>query len=242
MNLIKTNLIKTIVVMALFVSAPFTALASLTNPEDGKEYQTLAKVQPTEATGKVEVTEFFFYTCPHCNVLDPYLSAWVKKQGNAISFKRVPVDFGQGQAALTKMYYTLEALGKLEALHAKIFEEIHTKRRPLNTDQQIINFVAENGVDKKKYEDMSKSFAIATKISRAKAMQTAYNIDSVPMLFVDGRYTTSPALVMGSNPKMTEAQSEQVLMQVLDVLVRKAEKDRKGESAPKAEKEPKLKK
>lgn len=79
MNLIKTNLIKTIVVMALFVSAPFTALASLTNPEDGKEYQTLAKVQPTEATGKVEVTEFFFYTCPHCNVLDPYLSAWVKK-------------------------------------------------------------------------------------------------------------------------------------------------------------------
>ena len=230
------SLIKKIVVMALFVSAPFSALASLTNPESGKEYQTLAKPQPTEAQGKVEVTEFFFYTCPHCNILDPYLSAWVKKQGNAISFKRVPVDFGQGQAVLTKMYYTLEALGKLDALHTKIFEEIHTKRQPLNTEQQVLNFVTKNGVDKKKYEDMSKSFAIATKIGRAKALQTAYNIDSVPMIFVDGRYMTSPALVMGGNPKMTEVQSEQSLIKVLDILVRKAEKDHKGELVPKAEK------
>lgn len=235
------NLIKQLVVMALFVSAPFSVLASLTNPESGKEYQTLSKPQPTEAQGKVEVTEFFFYTCPHCNILDPYLTAWVKKQGNGISFKRVPVDFGQGQTVLTKMYYTLEALGKLEALHSKIFEEIHTNRKPLNTDQQILNFVVKNGVDKKKYEDMSKSFAITTKIARAKAMQTAYNIDSVPMIFVDGRYMTSPALMMGANPKMTEAQSEQALIQVLDVLVRKAEKDRKGESVPKTAKEPKLK-
>jgi len=235
------NLFKKIVVMTFFVSAPFSVLASVANPESGKEYQTLAQPQPTEAHGKVEVTEFFFYTCPHCNVLDPYLTAWVKKQGNAISFKRVPVDFGQGQAVLARMYYTLEALGKLEALHTKIFEEIHTKHQGLNTDQQVLNFVAKNGVDKKKYEDMSKSFAITTKIGRAKALQTAYNIDSVPMVFVDGRYMTSPALVMGANPKMTEVQSEQSLMQVLDVLMLKAQKDRKG-AAPKAEKEPKLKK
>lgn len=224
----KMNLINKISLLILVASMSFSAQASLTKPESGKEYHVLSHPQPTDAKGKVEVTEFFFYTCPHCNVLDPYISAWAKKQGSAILFKRIPVDFGQGQAALTKMYYTLEALGKIEELHAKIFEAIHTKRRPMSTDQQVLNFVTENGVDKKKYEDMSKSFAIATKISRAKALQAAYKIDSMPTIYVDGRFMTSPSLVMSADPKMSEAQSAQGLMTVLDALVAKAEKEHKS--------------
>jgi len=236
------KLITKILTAVLLATTSFSALASLAKPESGKEYQVLAQSQPTDTNGKVEVTEFFFYTCPHCNVLDPFIGAWVKKQGSAISFKRVPVDFGQGQAVLTKLYYTLEAMGKLEALHAKIFEAIHTKRRPLNTEQQIVNFVKENGIDEKKFLEMSKSFAVTTKISRATALQAAYKIDSVPMVFVDGRYMTSPALIMGTNSTMSEAESSQGLMQVLDVLVQKAEKDRKAEPTPEAEKEQKSKK
>lgn len=242
MNLINKRVFLKIIAVTLFAGASFTASASLAKPESGKEYQVLAQPQPTDTQGKVEVSEFFFYTCPHCNVLDPYISAWVKKQGNAISFKRIPVDFGQGQAVLTKLYYTLEAMGQLETLHAKIFEAIHTKRRPLNTEQQVLNFVKENGVDEKKFLEMSTSFAVATKIRRAAALQAAYKIDSVPVIFVDGRYMTSPALVMGANSKMSEAESAQGLMQVLDALVLKAEKDHKSASVPKEEKEQKLKK
>jgi protein dithiol oxidoreductase (disulfide-forming) len=238
MNLINKMVGLKMIAWALLGSIAFSALASPTAPENGKEYQ-LVRAQPTGTKDKVEVTEFFFYTCPHCNVLDPYLSAWVKRKGNAISFKRVPVDFGQGQAALTKLYYTLEALGKLDALHAKIFEAIHSKRQPMNTDQQVLAFVTKNGIDKKQFEDMSKSFGVISKINSAKTLQTAYNIDSVPVIFVDGRYMTSPALVMGTNPGLTESQSAQVLMQVLDALVKKVEDERKHVKAPKVVKEPK---
>jgi protein dithiol oxidoreductase (disulfide-forming) len=218
---------KFLIALISLAAVSSSAQASLANPEDGKEYMTLAQAQPTDAKDKVEVTEFFFYTCPHCNMLDPYLTAWVKKQGHVISFKRIPVDFGQGQAVLTKLYYTLESMGKLEAMHAKIFEELHVKRRPLMRDDQVISFVTANGIDKKQFEETSKSFGVASKISRAKAAQEAYNVDSVPMIFVGGRYMTSPALVMGANKKMTEAQSEQALMKVLDALVIKVQKEQK---------------
>lgn len=221
-------LIKKMIALALLAGATFSSFASLSNPENGKEYQALAQPQPTDAKdGKVDVTEFFFYTCPHCNVLDPYIHAWVKKQGNAISFKRVPVDFGQGLQGLQRMYYTLEAMGELDRLHSRIFTAIHQDRQPMNSDAQILAFLKKNGVDEKKYLEMSKSFAVANKIASAKTMQAAYKIDSVPTIYVGGQYMTSPAQVMSTNPKMTEAQSVQALMQVLDGLVRKVEKERK---------------
>lgn len=222
------HLIKKIIALAILATVSFSTFASLTNPENGKEYQVLEQPQPTDAKdGKVEVLEFFFYSCPHCNVLDPDLSTWVKKQGNAISFKRVPVDFGQSLQAMQRMYYTLEALGELDRLHSRVFSAIHTERKPLNTDAQILAFVTKNGVDEKKYLDMSKSFSVATQMARAKTLQAAYKIDSVPTIFVDGRFRTSPAQIIGANPKMTEAQSEQGLTQVLDALVQKVDKERK---------------
>jgi thiol:disulfide interchange protein DsbA len=177
-------------------------------------------------------------------VLDPYLSAWVKKQGDAILFKRVPVVFNDDKRLelLSKLYYTLEAMGKIETLHPKIFEALHVKRLPLNTTQQIVNFVASNGVDKTKFEEVFNSFAIATKVRRAIEMVKIYNVDSVPKLFVDGRYMTSPALVMQANPTMSEVQSEQGLMLVLSALVRKVEDERKKAAVPKVEKAQPLKK
>lgn len=236
------NLTKKLIALVLLAGASFSVLASFTNPQNGKEYQTLERPQPTDAQGKVEVLEFFFYTCPHCNMLDPYLTAWAKKQGNAIVFKRIPVDFGQGQQALQTMYYTLEAMGKLDELHPRIFKAIHTDRIPMFTEKQVLNFLTKNGVDEKKYLEMSKSFGVATKMTRAKALQAAYKIEAVPTIYVDGRYMTSPAQIMSVDSKMTEAQSESALMQVLDALVLRAEKERKGVPTKKDDQKQKPKK
>src|SRR5262245_27336601 len=66
-----------------------TAAASLTvaspamaAPAAGKDYTVLQAAQPVGApAGKVEVIEFFWYGCPHCNEFEPYIEAWEKKQG-----------------------------------------------------------------------------------------------------------------------------------------------------------------
>lgn len=219
------HLIKKILVVVLCSLISFAVQASVTNPENGKEYQVLAQPQQTDSPGKIEVTEFFFYSCPHCNVLDPFITEWVKKQGNAISFKRVHVDFGQGQQPLQRMYYTLEIMGKVDELHARIFQAIHKEHQFLRTDQDMLNFVTKNGVDKMKYLEISKSFGVESKMRRAKSLQDAYKIDGVPTLFVDGHYMTSPSMITNLNPGMSEVSGVQAVLQVMDALVLKAQKD-----------------
>jgi len=223
------RLIKKMLLTLCFGLMSVAAMASITNPENGKEYQVLQQPQQTDSpAGKIEVTEFFFYSCPHCNALDPYITEWAKKQGNAISFKRVHVDFGQGQKPLQRMYYTLEAMGKLDELHARIFRAIHKERQILRTDEDMLDFVTKNGVDKTKYLEISQSFGIESKMRKAKAMQDAYKIDGVPTLFVDGHYMTSPSVIMNQNPGMNETDGAQGALQVMDWLVLKAQKEHAG--------------
>ncbi len=220
------QLIKKSLVALFFGAVSFAAFASITNPESGKEYQVLAQPQQTDApAGKIEVTEFFAYWCPHCNTLDPLLTEWVKKQGNAISFKRVHIDFGQGQQPPQRMFYTLETMGKEDELHARIFKAIHQERQILRTDGDMLDFVIKNGVDKMKYLEISHSFGVETKMRRAKSLQDAYKIEGVPTLFVDGHYMTSPSTLMGVNPGMTEVDGAKAALQVMDALVLKAQKD-----------------
>ena len=71
--------------------------ASLAQPaafKAGTDYIVLSKALPTEATkGKIEVLEFFWYNCPHCNAFEPSLSAWSKKLPKDVELRRVPVRF-----------------------------------------------------------------------------------------------------------------------------------------------------
>jgi thiol:disulfide interchange protein DsbA len=219
------KLIKQALLALSFGLIPLSASASITSPELDKEYFILSQPQQTDSPGKIEVTEFFFYGCPHCNLLDPLITEWVKKQGSAISFKRVHVDFGQGQQSTQRLYFTLEAMGKLEQMHALIFKAIHQDRQYLRTDLDVLNFVTSNGIDRQKYLEISKSFSIEAKLRRAKAMQEAYKIDGVPTLFVDGHYMTSPSVITNAYPGMPEAEGARSDLVVLDALVAKAQKD-----------------
>ena len=78
--------------LALTAAAPALAQA----PVEGTHYIKLA--QPLAAAllpqpGKIDVTEFFWYECPHCNVFEPMLEAWVKKLPPDVAFRQVPVGF-----------------------------------------------------------------------------------------------------------------------------------------------------
>ncbi|AMO97760.1 thiol:disulfide interchange protein DsbA [Collimonas fungivorans] len=210
-----------------------SAGASPANPVAGKEYKVLDNPQPTDSGlgKKVEVTEFFGYFCPHCNALEPTLEEWIAKQGDKISLKRVPVDFGDPNGdpkkspyvVQKKLYYTLEAMGKLPEMHKKVFDAIHAQRQRLDTDTAVADFAAKQGLDKAKFLDVYNSFAVQTKVTRATQLQTAYKIDGVPTLIVDGRYVTSPSIV-SANPGAGDSEPAlfKSTLQVMDSLVAKA--------------------
>ncbi len=95
----------------------------------GVNYRPLVPAQPTDAApGKVEVVEVFWYGCPHCYALDPYIESWRKTKPAYVEFKRVPVTWQAVHQSHAKLFYTLEALGKEEALHTAVFAEMHDKK------------------------------------------------------------------------------------------------------------------
>ena len=168
---------------------PGLALAQARAPQEGKDYRALDKRIPVEApAGKIEVVEFFWYSCPHCNAFEPKLNAWLKKAPADVAFRRVPVAFRDDFVPQQRLYYALEAMGKVDALHAKVFNEIHVNKQPTSKEDQIVAFVEKNGVDKAKFQELYNSFAVSTKARRAKQLQDLYVVDGVPAMGVAGRY------------------------------------------------------
>jgi len=169
------------------------AHASPAAPVAGTDYTVLQTAQPVDAKGKIEVTEFMWYGCPHCNEFDPYLEAWVKKQGPDVVFKRVPVAFRDDFIPHSKMYHALDALGLADKLTPAVFNEIHVKKNYLLTPEAQATFLATQGVDKKKYMDAYNSFSTQSDLQRDTKLMQDYKIDGVPTIAVQGKYETGPA-------------------------------------------------
>jgi thiol:disulfide interchange protein DsbA len=170
-------------------------------PVEGKDFVRLSTPAPTNlpADKKIEVVEFFWYGCPHCNNFEPLLDVWVKRLPPDVLFRRVHVGFGPQHQIHQKLHYALEELGVLEAMHRKVFAAMHApaNRRQLISDGDIAAFGKENGLDGDKLIAAMKSFGVNTKASRARQLSDAYKIDGVPALGVQGRFYTSGSLAGG---------------------------------------------
>ena len=169
--------------------------AQARKPDSGADYLVLDKPAPVEtAAGKIEVVEFFWYKCPHCNVFEPALEAWIKRLPPDVSLRRVPVGFRDDFAPLQRLFYALEAMGQLDKLHARIFAAIHVQKKPLDTAPQIAEWAAEQGVDKAKLMEQYNSFSVSTKVTKATQLQNLYRVEGVPALGVAGRFYTDGTL------------------------------------------------
>ena len=164
-------------------------------PEEGKEYLTLdQRVNVDAAPGKIEVVEFFWYSCPHCNAFEPKLEAWIRKLPPDVVMKRVPVAFRDDFVPQQRLYYALEALGKLPELHGKVFEAIHVDRNPTHRQELILDWAVKQGLDRVKFRELYESFAVSSKARRAILIQDAFKVSGVPSIGVGGRYYTDGEL------------------------------------------------
>ena len=170
-------------------------------PTEGTHYVRLSQPVSAGPAGKIEVIEFFWYGCPHCNAFEPVLDAWSKKLPADVSFHRVPVAFSNEPfVAHQRIFYALDSLGLVEAMHRKVFYAIHNDRARLDKPADISAFMARNGVDAAKFMEAFDSFAVQAKAKQATLQAAAYKIDGVPALGLQGRYYTSGSLA-GSNDK-----------------------------------------
>jgi thiol:disulfide interchange protein DsbA len=174
---------------------PAGALAQAKPPQAGTDYLVVEKPAGVEApAGKVEVVEFFWYSCSHCNAFEPALEDWIKRAPKDIVVRRVPVAFQESFVPQQRLYFTLEAMGLVDKLHGKVFAAIHGEKQNLTKADAIADWVAKQGVDKAKFLEQYNSFSVATKGTRGTQLQNAYRVEGVPSLGVAGRFYTDATL------------------------------------------------
>ena len=166
--------------------------------QSGKGYIELKQRAPVESpAGQIEVAEFFSYGCPHCRDFEPILSQWKRTLPKDVTVYQVHVGFNKAFEPLQRLFYALEALGKVDAVQAKVYTALQTERKRLDQPEVLLPWIAEQGVDRAKFEEAYKSFGVATKVRRAMLLQEAYAVEGTPALGIAGRFYTDGAMAQG---------------------------------------------
>ena len=168
-------------------------------------YITIDPAQPSDTKDKIEVLEFFAYSCPHCYAMEPLVAKWTQTLPENVVLKRVPVAFNAGMEDLQRLYFTLEVLNRLD-LHQEVFNTLHRDRKRMYDFKSIANWIESKGVDRKEFESVFNSFGVNNKVSRANALVDTYNVQGTPSLAIGGRYVTSPSMTGTYEGTITEAQ------------------------------------
>ncbi|MSR09403.1 MAG: thiol:disulfide interchange protein DsbA/DsbL [Gammaproteobacteria bacterium] len=161
--------------------------------EEGRHFSALTTAQGTSSSpGKIEVAEVFWYGCSHCYNLEPLISAWVKKLPADVSFVRIPVVWNPTNEIHARVYYTADALGKLNQITPAMFRAIHVENRPVTEEKDIQQlFEQEAGVSAADFNKTFRSFSVDSQLKRAKDLTVKYRVQGVPLLVIDGKYTTN---------------------------------------------------
>ncbi len=178
--------------------------------QQGKHYQRLTPTQPTSSSPEqVEVAEVFWYGCSHCYNFDPYVERWLTRKPDEVNFVRIPAVWNPLVKFHARAFYTAQALDKESVMHTAFFREIHLNGNALDSEAKLIDFFGNFGVTADDFSAAFNSFAVHTKLQQAETLARRYRVTSVPLVVVNGKYTTSATMTGGYD----------ALMEVIDELV-----------------------
>jgi thiol:disulfide interchange protein DsbA len=122
--------------------------------KEGEHYVRMVPTQPTVGgADKIEVSEFFWYGCPHCYDLEPYINEWAEKKDPNVRFVRIPASWNALVRLHAQLYYTEEVL-------QKVFTRF--------------------GVNEDQFQSTWNSFEVNQKMRVADDLARRYSITSVP--------------------------------------------------------------
>jgi protein dithiol oxidoreductase (disulfide-forming) len=200
------------------------ALPSSSEWKPTTNYDVISPAQPTTvAPGKVEVLEVFWLGCPHCFALEPYIRAWLKTKPSYVQFVRVPVMWDPMRRAHARLYYTLEALGR-DDLVEKAFTYLHEQEDQTGTEAVLFSsdpnetfkeqqaWAEQNGIKADAFANAYNSFYVNTQLQQAEQITDAYQVQGVPFIAVDGKFTTDVGKASGGGDDPNK------LIQLIDFL------------------------
>lgn len=180
---------------------------------EGTHYFPTTEKLSTSEADKVVVVEMFSYTCPHCFSLEPAIDEWKETLADNVEFVKVPAIFRDSWLELARVFYAAEATGDLAMLHPKLFNAIHVEKRQLNTEDQLLDFVEEQGIDREAFLKTMNSFSVKGKVKQALIMSRTSGITGVPSFIVNGEYRTDAS----------SAGSSQDLFKLVNMLIEQSQ-------------------
>ena len=189
----------------------FASVFSAVVSAESLGYENVIPAQPTQDPDKIEVIEFFWYGCPHCYHFEPQLTKWRENLPENVQFIRQPAIFNSLWEKHAKAYFTAEALGIVDKVHADFFDAIQNKKQKLASEDELMKFFAAHGVSEEDFRNAYHSFLVDTKLRQAKAMAPRYGVTGVPAIIVNGKYKTNGPL----------AKSQENMINVMNQLIEK---------------------
>ena len=184
---------------ALSLFLAFTLPSAAQEFKEDVNFFPLLVEQPVRTGDRIEVLEIFWYGCPHCYALEPYLKKWLKNKPEFVEFVQLPAVLNRSWAFDARVFYTFVALGLIDELHEAYFDAIHKDRRRMKKVEQVASWAQEQGVDPQLILDTFNSFGVDSMLANATQMSGRYEADGVPTIIIDGKYRTTVSLAGGHN-------------------------------------------
>ena len=184
---------------ALSIFLAFTLPSTAQEFQEDVNFFPLLVEQPVRTGDQIEVLEIFWYGCPHCYALEPYLKKWLKNKPEFVEFVQLPAVLNRSWAFDARVFYTFVALGLMDELHEAYFDAIHQDRRRMKNVEQVASWAQEQGIDPKLILDTFNSFGVDSMLANATQMSGRYEADGVPTIIIDGKYRTTVSLAGGHN-------------------------------------------
>ncbi|MBR2512816.1 MAG: thiol:disulfide interchange protein DsbA/DsbL [Halomonas sp.] len=180
--------------MVALASFGLSAAVSAQELVEGQHYTLLATPVATNVDdGQIEVTEAFWYGCPHCYRLQTPVSEWYESLEDDVSIVHMPATMGGDWNIHANAFYAAKSLGIEEELHADFFEAIHEDGRALTDADDIAAFFADYGVSEEEAKQALTAFSVRSDVNKANSRMREMRLMGVPALVVDGRYVITPS-------------------------------------------------
>jgi len=158
------------------------------------EYRLIEPPQPVLTGDRIEVIDFFWYGCPYCNELLPFMEEWIKHKPDDVAVRRMPALLKDTWAPHARIFYTLELLNEVDRLHAKVFYSYHVEELYMSKPDVMEQWAVKNGIDRRKWVDAYFSPEVDGLIARAARATKLYTVEGTPSIVVDGRFITSGSM------------------------------------------------
>jgi thiol:disulfide interchange protein DsbA len=177
----------------------------------GTDYDLITPAQRTRDANKIEVVEFFAYSCGHCYNFEPLIAQWKSGLADDVDFQPSPAVWNAAMEPHAKAFYAAQALGVLDKMHGALFAAMHVDRKRLASDGEIRQLFVVNGVSAADFDKAYNSFGVSSQVRQAVARAKSARITGTPEMTVAGKYRVSTR----------KAGSQANMLKIADFLIAK---------------------